>query len=308
MDAIITNLEKSFKSLATKVRHSVQNEEILKETAEVEKIIRSASVKKTQPKLRKVAVTQLPTIRIPEIFHLKKVLALPFKLAPPPNTRISVPQHLNLILSDYNRATEGSPQNEAMIRSRIDAIMLTTLAQVKRDSTNPRSSVGSSSSASSISTVRSLHLQYEFSMKLEWTVDKELVLIEGIVDYSLWYGQHNNHASNMAMVEAKNPAMLSTGVLQCLAYMAIIQEHNTRAHQDTHVCGIATDSDEWHFLILRPDRTYIQKKYNWLDNSEEVVSMIYEIFRRTGELQGPKVGRMSSGSGFDARASKSPRK
>jgi hypothetical protein len=97
--------------------------------------------------------------------------------------------------------------------------MLTTLAQVKRDSTNPRSSVGSSSSASSISTVRSLHLQYEFSMKLEWTVDKELVLIEGIVDYSLWYGQHNNHASNMAMVEAKNPAMLSTGVLQCLAYM-----------------------------------------------------------------------------------------
>jgi hypothetical protein len=95
MDAIITNLEKSFKSLATKVRHSVQNEEILKETAEVEKIIRSASVKKTQPKLRKVAVTQLPTIRIPEIFHLKKVLALPFKLAPPPNTRISVPQHLS---------------------------------------------------------------------------------------------------------------------------------------------------------------------------------------------------------------------
>ncbi|KAJ5876010.1 uncharacterized protein N7529_001594 [Penicillium soppii] len=115
-----------------------------------------------------------------KIFKLREVTASPFDLTPPPNTNISVPQHLYLTLSDYDRATEGSPQNEAMIRSRIDAIMLTTLAQVKRDSTNPRSSVGSSSSVSSINTVRSLHLQYEFSMKIEWTMDRELVLIEGI--------------------------------------------------------------------------------------------------------------------------------
>lgn len=58
-------------------------------------------------------------------------------------------------------------------------------------------------SISSINSVNSLHLQYEFAIKCKWVLGDKNIIISGIVDYSLWFGQAGNLATNMAMVETK---------------------------------------------------------------------------------------------------------
>lgn len=70
---------------------------------------------------------------------------------------------IETIIGDYTLATGESPANEAMLRSRIDAIMLCTLAMIERECVyNPRLFTGSIRSTDSI---RSLHLQFERSVK-----------------------------------------------------------------------------------------------------------------------------------------------
>jgi hypothetical protein len=104
-----------------------------------------------------------------------------------------------------------------MLRSRIDAIMLCTLAMMKRECVyNPRLSTGSIQSTDSI---RSLHLQFERSIKTPWKVEGTEYLLSGVVDYSLWFGTPQNYETNLVMVEAKRVGALDSGMFQCLAFM-----------------------------------------------------------------------------------------
>lgn len=121
---------------------------------------------------------------------------------------------IDSVLVDYRIATSGSPINETLIRSRINVIILTTLAKMKREfPAKPRTPVASPAS------LKSIHLQFNRETEFIWQSDNRRVRLSGIVDYSLWYGMSDDYSTNMVMVEAKQPDLIKRGVLQCLAYM-----------------------------------------------------------------------------------------
>jgi hypothetical protein len=110
-------------------------------------------------------------------------------------------------------ATSGSPKSEALIKSRINVIILMILAKMKREFTaKPRPS------ASSI-PLKSIHVKFKRKIKFDWKSDHQLVRLSGVVDYSISYGVPNKHATNVVMVESKRPHLLKSGMLHCLGYM-----------------------------------------------------------------------------------------
>lgn len=192
-----------------------------------------SQVRAERKKLKKmptIAITDLDPSEIPHHFSLTHCLPTEFELPPSKTEQTSLPPHLgkfdyryeyvftltciDSILADYDMATGGSPTNEALIRSRIDVIILTALVKMKREFlSKPRTSFTSSAS------LKSVHLQFEREIKFVWKSGKRRVRLAGIVDYSLWYGMPNDYAINMAMVEATQPHLIKQGVFQCLAYM-----------------------------------------------------------------------------------------
>lgn len=177
-----------------------------------------------------IPITDLDPSEIPHHFNLTQCLPTEFELSPSKTEKVFLPPHLSTfdyryeyvfsltridsILVEYDVATGGSPTNEALIRSRIDVIILTTLAKIKRELVaKPRTSVASSASPQSV------HLQFGRKIEFIWKSDNQRVRLSGIIDYSLWYGMPDDHATNMAMIEAERPDLLKGGMLRCLAYM-----------------------------------------------------------------------------------------
>lgn len=121
---------------------------------------------------------------------------------------------IDSVLVDYGIATSGSPINETLIRSRINVIILTTLAKMKREfPAKLRTPVASPAS------LKSIHLQFDREIEFIWRSDNRQVRLSGLVDYSLWYGMSDDYSTNTVMVEARQPDLIKRGVLQCLAYM-----------------------------------------------------------------------------------------
>lgn len=107
--------------------------------------------------------------------------------------------------------TEGAPLNEAHTRARIDAVLFSTLAAAKREERSNQNRMSSSSTQS----VRSVHLQFEKDMKMEWTFpNKQRWLVTGRTDYSLWYGEPGQMEANLVVCEAKRKGVM--GVDQTL--------------------------------------------------------------------------------------------
>ncbi|KAJ6187616.1 hypothetical protein N7519_002524, partial [Penicillium mononematosum] len=105
-----------------------------------------------------------------QIFHLTSAVPTEHELSPSKAEMVSPLPHVDSILTDDSTATKGSPENEAVVRSRIVAIILTTLAKMKQEyMTKPKpiprvsitssSSVMSGSSIASIESINSIHLQ-----------------------------------------------------------------------------------------------------------------------------------------------------
>ncbi|KAK9855843.1 hypothetical protein MYU51_001455 [Penicillium brevicompactum] len=86
------------------------------------------------------------------------------------------------VLSDYDLAMGRTTTTEASSRSRIDAIILLTLAQMKKDvAADPRSSV------SSVSSAHSLNIQQETYVSMPWEFPDGLYVLRGKVDCSVCY-------------------------------------------------------------------------------------------------------------------------
>lgn len=110
--------------------------------------------------------------------------------------------------------TEGAPLNEAHTRARIDAVLFSTLAAAKREERSNQIRMSSSSTQS----VRSVHLQFEKDIKMEWTFpNKQRWLVTGRTDYSLWYGEPGQIEANLVVCKAKRKGVI--GVEQTLVYM-----------------------------------------------------------------------------------------
>lgn len=158
------------------------------------------------------------------------------------------------ILSDFALATRGSDRNEALMKCRIDAIMLTCLAAQKRESSHQTRS-------SSLP----MHLQLETGIRFPWTWDGKRKAITGITIYSLWYATPGEMESNLLIVEAQSEGM--SGDYQALAYMGkyacpeylyvyspikgmIYHARRKAQRKDVSMFGIATDSCAWTFLHI----------------------------------------------------------
>ncbi|CAG7963634.1 unnamed protein product [Penicillium nalgiovense] len=189
------------------------------------------------------------------------------------------------IFPDCGIATSRSPPNKALIRSRVDVIILTVLAKVKREFAAKLSSSVASAS------LESVHLKFAPKMKFVWKSGKQRVTLSGIVDYSLWYGMPDDHAANMVMVNMVTMDLLKFGVYQCLAYMAIIHETRKQANiPDPSVYGVATDSPEWVFIRIRPNGEWVTKSYDWVHSSQEIVSMLAKTLAHAASFD-PQTGQ-----------------
>ncbi|KAJ5603654.1 hypothetical protein N7537_006610 [Penicillium hordei] len=278
MAEFIDILQQRVNKLAEKVAQYTKNKQIMEETHAIATLVRTESRKRK--KLPSKAVTELEPSKIPDLFFLKEGDPTDDELRPKDHEMVPLPGHLEIVLDDYALATGGSPANEAMLRSRIDAIMLCTLAMMKRECVyNPRLSTGSIQSTDSI---RSLHLQFERSIKTPWKVEGTEYLLSGVVDYSLWFGTPQNYETNLVMVEAKRVGALDSGMFQCLAFMAIIHHARKKANmKNTSVYGIVTDSFRWDFIQIRGNSEYITRRYRWKYRKVQIVSLLYKIFETT---------------------------
>ncbi|KAJ5889037.1 hypothetical protein N7495_009078 [Penicillium taxi] len=79
----------------------------------------------------------------------------------------------------------------------------------------------------------------------------EKIMICGKPDYVAWYGEKEEIAVNVLIVEAKTRGSASNGFSQCLAYMGIV--HNLRKEADKRDCtvyGTASDGEIIYFLKI----------------------------------------------------------
>ena len=109
------------------------------------------------------------------------------------------------VLGKIDRATSRSLPNEAIIRLTVDMLLV-----YAHDIVSLRNSTAA----------RSLCLQAES----QWGYgpverDNQRYRLVGKPDYALWYGEIEETAVNVVIVEAKRRHYASTGLPQCLAYM-----------------------------------------------------------------------------------------
>ncbi|KAJ9488450.1 hypothetical protein VN97_g4851 [Penicillium thymicola] len=276
MAVFIDPLQERVNNLTRKVARYTKNKHIMEETDAIANLVRTESRKiKILPSK---AVTDLNAADIPRLFSLKEVRHLDDDdLRPRDHEMVTLPAHLETVLDDYTLATGRSPSNEAMLRSQIDAIIPCTLAMMKRECVyNPRLSTGSVRSTNS---TKSLHLQFERSIKTPWEIDGKDYLLSGAVDYSLWFGMPQNYETNLVMVEAKKFGAVEPGKFECLTYMAIIHHARKKAKmKDTSIYGITTDSVHWDFIQIRDNSEFITRRYRWEHHTVEIVSLLYKIF------------------------------
>ncbi|KAJ5338302.1 hypothetical protein N7452_005030 [Penicillium brevicompactum] len=237
----------------------------------------SAIVPQTPPPSR--AVTSLDRNEIARIFHLTRGTPMAYEFEASPREPMFLPPHLEAVLSDYDLAMGRTTTTEASSRSRIDAIILLTLAQMKKDvAADPRSSV------SSVRSTHSLHIQHETYVSMPWEFPDGLYVLRGKVDCSVWYENPDCLETNCVLVEAKRLGDVSMAVPQCLTYMAMVYWTRKRAGlSDLSVWGIATDSNYWNFIHIRPDGTFATEIYIYHNTPLKIMCMISKLYRRVAQ-------------------------
>ncbi|KAL4783775.1 hypothetical protein BJX76DRAFT_357679 [Aspergillus varians] len=197
--------------------------------------------------------------------------------------RRNIPDHLKRLLNDYDLAFGKAEKNEAVVRARIDAIVLTTLAAKKREELGQHGGgkgSGKRTSTQSTKSYKSIHWGLERTLKLPWVVDGKKCLLTGKMDYALWYGRKEEAETNMVIVEAKRYGSHAVGRDQVIAYMAMLHHGRKKASRtNTAIYGIASDSYDWTFIRLSPQGTLSVHNLDWKDGcgAEEIVSHLHNV-------------------------------
>ena len=104
-------------------------------------------------------------------------------------------------LNDLDIVTEGSLENEALSRVRINIILQAVLRE-RRLVAPPQA--------------RAMHLGFETPMSIGLS---QMVVASGEADYSIWYTSHKSQAHQLIIVEAKKARHVTSGLPQLLGYM-----------------------------------------------------------------------------------------
>lgn len=111
------------------------------------------------------------------------------------------------MLNDYSQALGDADENIAAIGSRLDAILLTTLAANKREQLRLYNNESS------------LYWKYENQVDFLWMYRGRPHLINGNVDYTLTCGRSNWADTSMIMVKTERQGL--NGEYQALSYMGM---------------------------------------------------------------------------------------
>ncbi|KAJ5926428.1 hypothetical protein N7516_008201 [Penicillium verrucosum] len=99
----------------------------------------------------------------------------------------------------------------------------------------------------------------------------------GRPDYSLWYGDEEDVAVSIVVVETKGGAGPSTGVSQTLGYMGYVHRRRKDLQKlDSTVYGVVSDGQWWWTEHIIPAR---------LGNYQEVLGLLVHMFRTAASLR-----------------------
>ncbi|KAL2825326.1 hypothetical protein BDW59DRAFT_161803 [Aspergillus cavernicola] len=278
-------LEKKAKDLSARIK----DQSIRDEFKEAFQLARVESRKGNKTTLPTIAVTEIKPKHVETIFDLVRETDRGSIWHLKPEERRNVPDHLRAMLVDYALALGDTNDDEAAIRARVDAILLTTLAAKKRQEFGQYGEgkgKGKRTSTQSQGSFKSLHWKFEKSIKFPWRYKGKPHLISGRVDYTLWYGSPEEAETNMVVVEAKKYGDTSTGEHQALCYMGMIHHARKKAgRSSTPIYGIATDSFNWQFIRLDAQGRVSTRWFSWLEGHQvEIISHVHKIMSHAAML------------------------
>jgi hypothetical protein len=115
---------------------------------------------------------------------------------------------------------------------------------------------------------------------IDFNVDKEKGL-NGFCDYIISASPEQFYLDIpiITIVEAKNENIIA-GLGQCIAEMYAAQLYNQREnHEVTCIYGIVTTGDEWKFIKLQQNTTYIDKDIYYMSDIKKIIAILIEMLR-----------------------------
>lgn len=104
-------------------------------------------------------------------------------------------------LDELATITNGSIENEALARARINLILQAVLRE-RRPFSPPQA--------------QTMHMGFETPMGFTLTQDR---VLNGKSDYTIWYSEHRDPGNQLIIVEAKKARNVTCGLPQLLGYM-----------------------------------------------------------------------------------------
>lgn len=186
-------------------------------------------------------------------------------------------------------AHEGSKNDEAQIRSRLDQILSLVLGFAKREG---------QLATQNVSWGRETPFYKNAGFYKDVTTDCKLVKLSGRPDYALWYGAQADLETNLVIVVAEHHGLAES---QLLAYMGKSPTPYTeiiadwviglfhagrleRRKQDTTVYGISSDGSTFIFYRISEDSKWCKKpKIQGQSKAEnmDIIGCLLSIFSET---------------------------
>ncbi|KAJ0421235.1 hypothetical protein BJY00DRAFT_312148 [Aspergillus carlsbadensis] len=245
------------------------------------------SAQQQQPLLPKMAVTDIPSEDLFDIFGLRHETA-PGRgcWALADSEERGLPSHLGKLLHDWDEVFRSREENE-IIRSRLNSIIVSTLAARRREGAVKQHGPEKEAIASTRAHTSYRHLRWvsEKPVAFKWRIRGKRTEIRGRMDYALWYGSRKDLDTNLLVVQAKGLYGAGCCVLQVITFMAIIHHvRRERGRTNAPIYGIATDSMYWYFVRLHPDGVVSKHVVDWNVNPMEFVSQIHKIMDHAAYL------------------------
>ncbi|KAL2845263.1 hypothetical protein BJY01DRAFT_247739 [Aspergillus pseudoustus] len=199
------------------------------------------------------------------------------------NEMICIPIPLEPVLDNFERATRRSNQNETIMRSRLDIMLYLTLANEQRSAFYGHDLItpAVAQHMDEVSWAPEKHISQNV------TYNNACRNLNGVMDYTLWWGIADDLETNLVVVEAKAKDAASLSRAQALVSMAMIHAARKRAgKRDCRVFGIGTDSYDFWFLAIDNNSVWTSHYIRWYTSADkrEIISRIGKIIREAAAL------------------------